>query len=311
MHPFAWIPLATVFGAAALAAAIAARETGQRANRLVAAVLLCDAWWALFELLCLTAQNASAALLYARMASFGSILLSPVALHLLLVVMPEPLLRYRWLLAAQYAIGAALVLACLGGPWFTPAVVRVSWGFAPVIGPLVPWAYLALMLVPLIALLRVLRLRTLARVPRTSASPSVEIAIGFTVLVASVTDFLLPSLGKPFPARQRERRRLGPRHLVDGLSLPRQRALAAPVRERDPRHASRRRRAGAPRRSDSSAQRPARAAGQADPGRSARHAPRRAGDRAGGSGRRRRARVRADQRRRRARAGFALGQLPV
>jgi len=199
VHPFALIPLATVFGAAALAAAIAARETGQRANRLVAAVLLCDAWWALFELLCLTAQDASAALLYARMASVGSILLSPVALHLLVVVVPEPLLHYRRLLAAQYAIGTALVLATLGGPWFTPGVAREGWGFAPMIGPLVPWAYLALLLVPLIALLRVLRLRTLARVPRARASPWVEIAIGLTMLVASVTDFLLPSLGKPAP----------------------------------------------------------------------------------------------------------------
>ena len=199
MHPVAWIPLLAAFGAAALAAAIAAREPRQRANRLVAAVLLCDAWWSFFELCCLTAPSAGAALLYARLATIGSILLSPVALHLLVVVVPEPLLRYRRLLIAQYAIGAALVLASLGSPWFTPGVERVSWGFAPRIGPLVSWAYLALLLTPAIALLRVLRLRTLERVPRTSASPWVEIAIGFTVLVSSITDFLLPSLGEPVP----------------------------------------------------------------------------------------------------------------
>ena len=78
-------------------------------------------------------------------------------------------------------------------------MVRESWGFLPVIGPLVPWAYVALLLVPMIALLRVLRLRTLERVPRTRASPWVELAIGLTMLVASVTDFLLPILGKPVP----------------------------------------------------------------------------------------------------------------
>ena len=199
MHPVAWIPLLATFGAAALAAAIAAREPRQRANRLVAAVLLCDAWWSFFELCCLTAPNPDAALLYARLATIGSILLSPVALHLLLEVLPEPLQRYRRPLIIQYAIGTGLVLASLASPWFTPGVERVSWGFAPRIGPLVPWAYLALLLTPAIALLRVARLGAPERVPRTGAGPWVEIAIGFTVLVSSITDFLLPSLGKPFP----------------------------------------------------------------------------------------------------------------
>jgi signal transduction histidine kinase len=199
VHPVAWISLATAFGAAALAAAIAAREPGQRTNRLVAAVLLCDVWWALFEFFCLTAPSASAALLYARLGAIGSLLLSPVALNLLAVVVPEPSLRYRRLLIAQYAIATALVLTSLSSPWFTPGVDRESWGFVPRIGPLVPCAYLALLLTPGIALLRVLRLRTLQRVPRTRASPWVEIAIGFTVLVSSITDFLLPGLGKPVP----------------------------------------------------------------------------------------------------------------
>ena len=177
MHPVVLIPLATAFGAAALAAAIIAREPGQRANRLVAAVLLCDVWWALFEVLCLTATDASAAACFARLAAVGSILLSPVALHLLSVVVPEPLVHYRRLLAAQYGIAAAIALACLGSPWFAPGVMRESWGFAPVIGPLVPWAYVALFLVPMIALLRMLRQRTLERTPRTRASWSMTLML--------------------------------------------------------------------------------------------------------------------------------------
>jgi signal transduction histidine kinase len=44
-----------------------------------------------------------------------------------------------------------------------------------------------------------MRLRTLDRVTRARGSPWVELAIGLTVLVASVTDFLLPTLGKPVP----------------------------------------------------------------------------------------------------------------
>jgi signal transduction histidine kinase len=199
MHPVAWIPLLAAFGAAALAAAIAAREPGQRANRMLAAVLLCDVWWSLGELLCITARSQAEALFYARIETIGSLLLSPVALHLLQVVVPEPQIRHRRLLVAQYAIAAALVLASLSSPWFTPGVTRESWGYAPQIGPLVAWAYLALLLTPALAMIRVMRLRTLERLPRTGASPQVEIAIGITVLVSSITDFLLPSLGKPFP----------------------------------------------------------------------------------------------------------------
>ena len=264
MHPAVLIPLATAFGAAALAAAIAAREPGQRANRLVAAVLLCDVWWALFEVLCLTAPDAGAALRFARLGTVGSLLLSPVALHLLMVVVPEPMLPHRRLLAAQYAIAAAIVLASLGGPWFAPEVVRMSWGFVPRIGPLVPGR---------------LREPAAGAHDRAAARAAAAHAAAHDAIAresvgrdrdrpqrAGGLGHRLPAAepGQAVsPARQRERRRLGPGHLVEGLPLPGRGSLAAPVRQRDPRHAPRRRRAGPPRRPDPGAQRQARAAGQA------------------------------------------------
>ena len=80
VHPVVLIPLASALGAAALAAAIAARAPGERANRLMAAVLLCDVWWAVFQVLGLCASEPAAALLYARLEMVGSTLLAPVAL---------------------------------------------------------------------------------------------------------------------------------------------------------------------------------------------------------------------------------------
>ena len=139
MHPVVLIPLATAFGAAALAAAIAAREPGQRANRLVAAVLLCDVWWALFEVLCLTAQRRQRGPAL-RAAGDGR---------------QHPALAGR---AAPAGGGGARAAAPLppaahgpvrdrrrpscsrasAAPGSCPASRGTSWGFAPVIGPLVP-----------------------------------------------------------------------------------------------------------------------------------------------------------------------------
>ena len=101
MHPVVLIPLASALGAAALAAAIAARAPGKRANRLMAAMLACDAWWALCQVLGLTASEPATALFYARLEMVGSAMLAPVALQLLAVVLPEPLLSDRRLLAAR------------------------------------------------------------------------------------------------------------------------------------------------------------------------------------------------------------------
>ncbi len=199
MHPVVLIPLATALGAAALAAAIAARAPGERANRLMAAMLVCDAWWALCQVLGLTASDPTSALLYARLELLGSATLAPIALQLLAEVLPEPLLSDRRLLTAEYAITAAVVLASLSTPWLVPGVVRTSWGFAPMIGPLVPWTYLVLLLMPIIALSRLLLRRTLQRVARPRTRPWVEFAVWLTALVTAVTDFALPASGRPVP----------------------------------------------------------------------------------------------------------------
>ena len=199
MHPIALIPLAAALGAAALAAAIAARDPGQRANQLMAALLACDVWWALCQVIGLAASEPATALFYARLEMIGSATLAPVAWQLLAVVLPEPLLSDRRLLTLEYGIAAGIVLACLTTPWLVPGVVETSWGFAPLIGPLVVWAYVALMLLPIIVLSQLLRQRTLQRVVRPLTRPWIEFAIGLTALVTSITDFMLPAIGQHVP----------------------------------------------------------------------------------------------------------------
>ena len=199
MHPIVLIPLASAIIAAALAAAIVAREPARRANQLMAAVLACDAWWALCQVLGLTASEPATALFFARLETLGCVMLAPISLHLLVEVLPEPLLPSRRLLAAQYAVASGLALASVFGPWYVPGVMRTSWGFSPLIGPLVPWTYVVLLSLPAIATLRLVRNSTLQRVSRPHAIPWIEFAIGLTVLVTAITDFALPALGRHVP----------------------------------------------------------------------------------------------------------------
>ena len=199
MHPVALIPLASALLAAALAAASAARDPGHRANRLMAAVLCLNAWWALCQVLGLTAQDAATALFYTRLETLGCVMLAPVSLHLLVAVLPEPFLPDRRLLAAQYALAAGLALASWLGPGYVPEVVRTDFGWAPAIGPLVPWIYVGLLTLPAVAALRLVKRSTLQSLSRPHAIPWIEFAIGLTVLVTAITDFALPAMGRFVP----------------------------------------------------------------------------------------------------------------
>jgi signal transduction histidine kinase len=199
VHPIVLIPLCSALIAAALAAAILAREPGRSANRMMAAVLACAVWWSLGQVLTLTASGPAAALAYARLELFGGSLLGPFALHLLYVVLPEPFVANRRWLVAEYAVGAVIAVASVASPWFVPGVVQTSFGFAPLIGPLVLWGYVALLALPVVALIRLLSRSTLQRASRRHSLPWIEFAIGLTSLVTSITDFALPALGRHVP----------------------------------------------------------------------------------------------------------------
>ena len=165
----------------------------------MAAVLACDVWWALCQVLGLTASEPAAALFYARLETLGSVMLAPFSLHLLVVVLPEPLLPSRRLLAAQYAMAASHrarerhqpLVRARGGAH----ELRLRADDRPARAVGLRRAAVA----AAIASLRLVRLRTLQRVSRPHAIPWIEFAIGLTALVTSITDFALPALGRHVP----------------------------------------------------------------------------------------------------------------
>ncbi len=192
MHPYVLIPLASALGAGALAAAIAAREPGQLANRLLATGLACNAWWALCQVLWMTATDANTSVSFARAAMLGSAMLSPLALHWMLVVLPEALQPLRRLLPVGYGIAAGIALLSLGGSGIVPYMLRTSWGFTPATGPLVIWSSLALALLPIAALLRSLWVHVRNGRPWPRSSPWLELSIGVSFAIAFVSDVLRP-----------------------------------------------------------------------------------------------------------------------
>jgi len=199
VHPVVLIPLVSALGAGALAAAIAAREPGNRANRLMAAVLACDVWWALCELLWMTASDAATSVRFARAAPLGSAMLSPLTFHLLLTVLPDSLRPFRRLLPVGYAIAAGIALVSLSGPGIVTHMLRASWGFTPASGPLVPLSVAALSMLPITALLRSLLVHARRGQPWPRTSPWVELTIGLPFLAAFITDFLQRYSGHKIP----------------------------------------------------------------------------------------------------------------
>jgi len=80
MHPFILMLVLSCVAAGVFGSAILARDPGQRANRLIAAVLGCSAYWSLCEILWNLSDDPDAVVWMIRLSSFGWIPLGPLAL---------------------------------------------------------------------------------------------------------------------------------------------------------------------------------------------------------------------------------------
>lgn len=181
-----------------MAAAVAARGLRVPANRLVALFLATAAYWSLCEVLWTLALAPGRALVLARASTPGSLLLAPLALHLFLLLRPEIRARFPWILPLSYAsaLGFGAVGALTG--WIVADVKPVPWGFSPVLGPGVAWAYAAVAGLPcavgLAWVVGAWRSGSLRR-----RSRRLEMVSLGPLVVASLTDFVLPSAGVHVP----------------------------------------------------------------------------------------------------------------
>jgi len=200
MHPYLWLPLLAC-GLSALAAGMMfSRDPAAAANRRLALLSLCNAFWAMCEVLWNTSVDPARALAYVKLSSLGWIWIGPLAFQGFLAASEERMPRMERLVPAGYAVALGLLVAEWTTDWLHPGVVRTSWGWGYEFGP----AFAVFYLLTLGGVS--LGLFAGVRAYRRYASPAERSqgflafgAVGATLLVASLTDGLLPAFGVQLP----------------------------------------------------------------------------------------------------------------
>jgi signal transduction histidine kinase len=200
MNLYPLVPLTTCLVTGALAAAILARDARQPVNRLAAMLVAGGTWWSFFEVLWNTQGDPGLALVLVKASALGWVWIGPLTLHLFLEITADPMPRVRRRLPVLYGASAVLLLVDWLTPWIHPGVERMGWGFAYRLGT----AYVLYYAFTVACF--ALALRVAARAYRGSASPAersqarwVSIGIGVPLVVASLTDALLPLAGVQLP----------------------------------------------------------------------------------------------------------------
>ena len=109
MPAIAVVQLLASLAAVALAAALVASDSGQRANRLVAIVLVCSAHWSVCEVLMSLSDDPQSVLQLARSSSLGWLWLGPLTLHIVSELVGGAHPGLRRLLPWAYACAAASI----------------------------------------------------------------------------------------------------------------------------------------------------------------------------------------------------------
>lgn len=153
MHPVVVVPLLFCLVAAALGGAVLAREAGDPANRLTAAILGCSALWSLAEVIAGCEPNAERALFVLRASSLGWMWLGPLSLQLYLEATTGMTERARRLLPFGYLTAFVFIVLYIATPFGLRSVVPTSFGWAYEFGSLFPVVYAVTCAYPSAALL--------------------------------------------------------------------------------------------------------------------------------------------------------------
>ncbi len=196
MPPYLLIPLLGCAGSAFAAGVILARDSANRANRQVALLSICNAFWALCEVMWNVADDPARVSQLVRLSALGWIWIGPMSMHIFLAASEETVPRMRRLLPFTYAASALLLVLCWTTNLLIAGVVRTSWGWGYEVGPGFA-VYYFFTIAGLLA-----GLGFAMRAFRRFASPAerrqgawVLAAVAVPLIVASVTDGVLPFFG--------------------------------------------------------------------------------------------------------------------
>jgi PAS domain S-box-containing protein len=200
MHPYLIVPMLACVGCAASAGMLLARTAAYGTSRAAAQILVGGTFWALCEIAWNLADDADTALPLVRASAVGWMFLGPSAAQLFLELDPEPRPERQRLMRWSYAAGFAMLAMDWLTPWMHPAVVRTAWGWGYEIGPAFAVFYLFTMANVLLGFAWA-RTGYLANAGSGERRQGIWLAIALCVpvVVASITDALLPMLGHQVP----------------------------------------------------------------------------------------------------------------
>ena len=196
MNAYVLLVATAALVSALCAGGILARDPMGRASWRGAALMLVSAYWAICEVAWNLATDHDTALAWVRASAPGWLFHGPVVLQLFLEAEGGPWPRLRRLVPPLYAASLGFLALAWFSPWLIRDVVRTSWGWGYVVGPLHPIMFAVTMLgiVPALFVVRQL-FRNLSSPAERRQRPWVVLGIATPICAASVTDVLLPVLG--------------------------------------------------------------------------------------------------------------------
>jgi PAS domain S-box-containing protein len=196
LNAYLLLPLLACVTSAMLAVGMLARDPRHRANRLGAALMIGVSVWAACEVVWNAAGDPEVVLRLVRLSSIGWVAIGPASLQLFVELTGARRSRVRRLFPFLYAVAAGFLAIDLATPWLHTAVVRTSWGWGYRFGPAYPAFYA--FTVGCLALALAIGFRDMRRSSapaERSQARTLMVGIGVPLVVASVTDGLLPLLG--------------------------------------------------------------------------------------------------------------------
>jgi signal transduction histidine kinase len=193
MHWYVIVPILACTLSAATALAVWTRDPGNRRVWPIVGVSACAAVWAFCEIAWHVAATPEAALTWMRISALGWVPIGPVSFHALMLARDRDTTAVRAWISALYAGSAALLVAAFTSPAVILEPLRTWWGWTPVPGPA-----MALQLVVTggsVAAGLVLGWSAVAPAEERRRLLAVRFAIGVPLVVASLTDVVLPMLG--------------------------------------------------------------------------------------------------------------------
>ena len=198
-EPMTWLLLLRLGAAAvsvALAAAILARDHGLKPNRLIAALLFCNAWWALMEFFLGLQSDPEVATWLLRWMTLGWVPMGVLCMHASVLLSSTDAPRVARSIPFLYGALAICLPLAIATDWVIAGAEKTSIGWQGIFGPGVVVAY-GLLMTPAVATL--VRWRGVMAFPRSGGQLQLSRIVFYGVLGAliegTLSGIVLPLLG--------------------------------------------------------------------------------------------------------------------